>query len=179
MARKHASYIGLEPSSEHASAAARGASRKRDTKPELVLRKALWRRGLRYRKNVKGLPGKPDIVFVGSRLAVFCDGDFWHGRDWKQRRRKLERGSNSDYWIAKIERNMERDREVDARLADEGWRVLRFWESEILQATETVVERIRVSLAKQAEHSRFEPDDSSDVVRRATDRGTPPVRAQH
>jgi len=129
--RSTPSYVGLVPASEKASSAARGSSRKTDTRPEVKLRQLLHRSGRRFRKNVRSLPGCPDIVFPRARLAVFCDGDFWHGRDWAERKRKLARGTNSRYWISKIERNMERDAENQLRLESTGWRVLRFWESEI------------------------------------------------
>jgi DNA mismatch endonuclease, patch repair protein len=87
--------------------------------------------GLRYRKNVKTLPGKPDIVFVKARVAIFCDGDFWHGRDWVNLRFKLERGTNPDYWIAKIKSNIERDLRNNKLLSEAGWLVIRFWETDI------------------------------------------------
>lgn len=136
------SYAGLKPANKRASAAARGASRKTDTKPELTLRRVLWKHGCRYRKNVTTLPGKPDIVFLGARLVIFCDGDFWHGRDWDVRRSKLVLGHNANYWIAKIERNIERDRGTNRKLRESGWTVLRFWESEIKRDLERVVDSI-------------------------------------
>ena len=132
-------YDGFTPASANASAAARGSSRKTDTKPEVVLRQALWRAGLRYRKNVAELPGKPDIVFKGARTVVFCDGDFWHGKDWSKRRNKLLHGANPGYWVAKIERNMGRDREITERLKKDGWSVLRLWESEVQRELDRVV----------------------------------------
>src|SRR4051812_37657899 len=125
------SYKGLRPASARATAAARGSSKKTNTRCEVTLRRALWAAGCRYRKNSSDLPGRPDIVFVGARLAVFCDGDFWHGRDWETRRQKLSRGTNSAYWLAKIERNIERDQQNTRRLGEMGWTVLRFWESQI------------------------------------------------
>jgi DNA mismatch endonuclease (patch repair protein) len=92
------------------------------------------------------LPGRPDVVFSGARLAVFCDGDFWHGRDWASRRQKLGQGTNSAYWLAKIQRNMERDRQNTRRLQEMGWTVLRFWESQIRSdptgVTRTVLEAL-------------------------------------
>ena len=136
------SYKGLRPASKRASAAARGSSRKSDTRCEVKLRSVLWRAGARFRKDVRSLPGRPDIVFPGPRLAVFCDGDFWHGKDWEARRRKLARGNNPSYWIAKIERNRERDRETTGTLEAAGWTVLRFWESDILRDTAAVAEEI-------------------------------------
>ncbi len=125
------SYKGLRPASARATVAARGSSKKTDTRCEVMLRRELWAAGCRYRKNVKELPGRPDVLFTRARIAVFCDGDFWHGRDWESRRQKLSQGTNSGYWLAKIQRNMERDRQNDQRLQEMGWTVLRFWESQI------------------------------------------------
>ena len=111
------------------------------------MRTILWRRGLRYRKNVKTLPGKPDVVFSAARVIVFCDGDFWHGRDWKQLSRKLRNGSNASYWISKIKANRNRDRRNDRLLRREGWSVIRIWESDIHgdseQAARTIEELVR------------------------------------
>jgi DNA mismatch endonuclease, patch repair protein len=141
------SYKGRTPASAKASAAARGSSKKTDTACEQVLRSTLWKAGLRYRKNVSSLPGHPDIIFTRAKVAVFCDGDFWHGRDWETRRQKLTAGSNAEYWLAKIQRNMERDRETTARLESLGWRVLRFWESEIKAGVQEVTNKIKTSVA--------------------------------
>lgn len=106
----------------------------RDTKPELVFRKALWAAGLRgYRKNYKHVPGTPDVAFTRYKLAVFADGGFWHGKDFEARETWLAAGNNGTYWVAKIRRNMERDREVDGALRAAGWAVLRFWDDEILK----------------------------------------------
>ena len=101
----------------------------KDSAIEVALRKELWNRGLRYRKNVKSIYGKPDIAFIGKKIAVFCDGEFWHGYNWEERRKDFK--SHQEFWISKIERNMERDREVTAKLEDEGWTVLRFWGKQI------------------------------------------------
>jgi len=89
--------------------------------------------GLRFRKNVRDLPGKPDIVFTKQRVAVFCDGDFWHGRDWPARKRKLHKGANALCWTKKIGANIQRDRLLDQDLKRLGWKVLRLWESDILE----------------------------------------------
>lgn len=140
---KHPSFNNQRPASARASAAARGASKKSGTKPELLLRHALWRAGLRYRKNDASLPGRPDVVFKNARVAVFCDGDFWHGRDWPHRKAKLERGNNPDYWIAKVERNMERDRQNTESLEAMGWTVLRMWEGDIKVRVDALVAEIR------------------------------------
>ncbi len=105
------------------------AIKSKDTSIELALRHALWHCGIRYRKNFKGLPGKPDIVIIKYRIAIFCDSDYWHGYDWENRHRRIK--SNREYWIPKIERNMQRDKEVTAQLQEAGWTVLRFWEWQI------------------------------------------------
>ena len=136
------SYKGLQPASERASVAARGASRKSDTKCERLLRSKIWRAGYRFRKDWKDLPGRPDIVFTRARLVVFCDGDFWHGRGWEQRKAKLQSGTNASYWVAKIERNMQRDRRNTEALMASGWTVLRFWETEILRDVGAIADDI-------------------------------------
>lgn len=105
------------------------SNKSKDTKPELTLRKELWHRGLRYRKNVKTLEGKPDIVFLRAQIAIFVDGRMWHGYDWEHQKKDFK--SHQDYWIPKIERNMERDYSVTQELVEQGWLVLRFWDFEI------------------------------------------------
>jgi DNA mismatch endonuclease (patch repair protein) len=136
------SFKGRKASSPRASRAAAGASRKSGTRCETKLSSLLWRAGARYRRNVDDLPGKPDIVFPGARLVIFCDGDFWHGKDWQARRKRLAVGSNPGYWIAKIERNMARDREHTTHLEAQGWKVLRYWESEIHRNADTLVQEV-------------------------------------
>lgn len=116
------------------------AIRSKDTTIELLLRKALWERGVRYRKNYKKLIGKPDIAITKYRIAVFCDSDYWHGYDWGNRNQRIK--SNRDYWVPKIERNMKRDQEVTERLQHEGWIVLRFWEWQIRKKLSECVENI-------------------------------------
>jgi DNA mismatch endonuclease (patch repair protein) len=106
--------------------------------------------GLRFRKNVKDLPGKPDIVFPRERVAVFCDGDFWHGRNWKEKKEKIKQGSNAPYWLSKIEANMERDKRHNVNLQSLCWTVLRFWESDILADSNAAATKIReVVLSKR------------------------------
>lgn len=105
------------------------AVKNKDSEIELLLRKELWSRGLRYQKNSKKVFGKPDIVFIGKRVAVFCDSEFWHGYDWENKKNEIK--SRREFWIPKIERNMQRDVEVTTRLTQEGWTVLRFWGNEI------------------------------------------------
>ena len=104
--------------------------RYKDTSIEVILRKALWEKGYRYRKNVKTLPGKPDIALTKYKIAIFCDSEFFHGKDWDILKSKLEKGKNSDYWIPKIERNIERDKEKDRQLQSMGWSVIHFWGTE-------------------------------------------------
>ena len=100
-----------------------------NTKPEKLLKKALWHSGLRYRSNRRRLPGKPDISFIKYKLVVFIDGSFWHGYDWEYR--KIHIKSNRDFWIPKIERNRQRDREINHFYLSKGWTVLRFWDFEV------------------------------------------------
>lgn len=94
-----------------------------------MLQKELWHRGLRYRKNAKGIIGKPDIAFIGKKIAVFCDSEFWHGYDWENKIKDIK--TNREFWVAKIERNIKRDIEVNTALKNLGWTVLRFWGKEI------------------------------------------------
>ncbi|TXB63364.1 very short patch repair endonuclease [Phaeodactylibacter luteus] len=103
--------------------------RGKDTRAEVMLRRALWQRGYRYRKNVKGLPGTPDIAIRKYKVAVFVDGEFWHGYNWEEKKYRIKR--NRAYWVPKIERNMARDRENTLRLQREGWMVIRFWEKRL------------------------------------------------
>lgn len=106
------------------------------------MRSVLFKRGLRYRKNVRQLPGKPDIVFAAARTVVFCDGDFWHGKEWEQRSRKLRDGTNASYWISKIKANRNRDRRNNRALGQGGWTVIRVWETDIRDNPEQVASRI-------------------------------------
>lgn len=107
-----------------------------NTVPELLLRKAVWRMGMRYRINDRQIYGKPDIIFSRVKLAVFCDGDYWHGHNWALRgyaNLEDELAHYKPFWADKIRRNVRRDREVDEKLSCEGWSILRFWESDILR----------------------------------------------
>jgi DNA mismatch endonuclease (patch repair protein) len=142
MPRTKPSFVGLAAVSESASKAARGSSRKRDTRCELLLRRELWRRGLRYRIDVRSLPGRPDIVLARARVAVFCDGDFWHGRDLERRSDALAKGHNAPYWVAKIRTNVERDRSNTRKLEELGWEVLRLWETEILRDVAAAADKV-------------------------------------
>lgn len=101
----------------------------KNTKPEMLFRKALWRKGVRYRVNNKKLPGKPDVSIKKYKLAVFIDGEFWHGFNWIERKETIQ--SNRGFWIPKIERNMQRDKEVNQQLIELGYTVFRFWAKDI------------------------------------------------
>ena len=101
----------------------------KDTKVEKILRKELWKRGLRYRKNCSSIYGKPDIVFLRKQVAVFIDGEFWHGYHFEEIKSRLK--SNKEFWLTKIERNRERDFAITQFLIEQGWVVLRFWDFEI------------------------------------------------
>ena len=116
------------------------AVRSKDSAIELTLRRALWAKGIRYRKNVKSIFGHPDLAFLRKKVAVFCDSEFWHGYDWEHRKSNIK--SKQDFWIPKIERNIERDKEVNNKLQSEGWTVLRFWGQDIKKRTDECVEII-------------------------------------
>lgn len=111
-----------------------------DTKIELVMRSALRKLGYQCRKNYAKLPGKPDIVFTKEKIAIFCDSDFWHGRNWKTLKKRLV--TNSNYWIPKIERNRKRDRKTSKEITLMGWEVLRLWESDIKKNVDDCTNKI-------------------------------------
>lgn len=119
-------------------------NKSKNTSIEVMLGRALWQRGLRYRKHTKGVAGHPDFCFLKKRVAVFCDGEFWHGRDWQVAKTRIK--SNREFWIAKIERNQTRDREITERLEREGWTVLRFWESDIRKHLDECANRVEAAL---------------------------------
>lgn len=112
-----------------------------DTKPEVILRKALWHKGIRYRKNWRKLTGSPDIVLIHQKIAIFVDGDFWHARDFQDEPGQQIK-TNQNYWQKKLSRNVERDKEVTDTLTEEGWLVLRFWESDIKKNLNNIVTEI-------------------------------------
>lgn len=114
----------------------------KNTKIEVQLRKALWEKGYRYRKNYDQLTGKPDIVLTKYKIAIFCDGEFFHGKDWEILKPRLAKGRNPDYWIPKISRNRQRDEEVNQRLLFEGWTVIRFWGKDIQKKLDECVRAI-------------------------------------
>ena len=114
----------------------------KDTSIELLLRKALWKKGIRYRKNYKKIPGTPDIAITQYKIAIFCDSEFFHGKDWEVLRPKLEKGSNPDFWIKKIGKNIEHDNEINKELNFLGWTVIRFWGNDIKKKTDECIKVI-------------------------------------
>ena len=120
----------------------------KDSKIEILLRKELWNRGLRYRKNVKKILGKPDLASNEKKTAIFCDSEFWHGYDWENRKKDFK--SHQDFWIPKIERNIARDKEVTEMLQQQGWIVLRFWGKEIQSDVSRCADIIEASLRERS-----------------------------
>lgn len=118
----------------------------KNTSIEIKLCKALWKKGYHYRKNYKELPGSPDIVLTKYKVAIFCDSEFFHGKDWDKLKARLAKGEKGDYWIKKITRNMERDEDVNKQLMFKGWTVLRFWGDEIKKNTDECVKVIEEAI---------------------------------
>ena len=118
----------------------------KDTSIELLLRKALWHKGYRYRKNYKALPGSPDIVLTKYKIAIFCDSEFFHGKDWEILKLRLENGKNADFWIKKIERNRNRDYENDKKLLFLGYTVLHFCGQDISKHTDECLQTIEEAI---------------------------------
>lgn len=115
--------------------------RSKDTKAEVLLRKALWKKGIRYRKNYAALPGSPDIVLTRQKIAVFVDGDFWHARGHRDNPGE-QVSTNKEFWQKKLARNVERDRDVNDELTELGWLVLRFWDSDVRKDLHGCVKKI-------------------------------------
>jgi len=147
--RKVPTFLGLKPSSLHASRLAQLASLKSGTRCEVLLRKRVWALGIRYRLNSDHIPGKPDLVFPSARLAIFCDGDFWHGYKLEKRLAQLRKGHNAPYWTAKVLTNYKRDRRVDRQLRKAGWRVMRFWESHVRRSADAIALQIANAVRAQ------------------------------
>ncbi len=122
----------------------------KDSKIERILRKALWDKGYRYRKNYSKLPGKPDIVLTKYRVVIFCDNEFFHGKDFENLESQLKKSANSEFWIDKIKRNMARDAEVDFMLQDLNWTVVRFWGKDILKNTDNCVRAIESMILEKS-----------------------------
>ena len=118
----------------------------KDTSIELFGAIALWHKGYRYRKNYKALPGSPDIVLTKYKIAIFCDSEFFHGKDWEILKLRLENGKNADFWIKKIERNRNRDYENDKKLLFLGYTVLHFWGQDISKHTDECLQTIEEAI---------------------------------
>lgn len=122
-------------------------------KSETALAKALWHAGIRYRKNYRAIPGSPDIAITKYKVAVFVDGEFWHGENWEVRKQKLKR--NREYWIEKIEENIARDQRNDTILAEMGWIPLHFWEKDVKKdinkCVDKVIDAVQVQFSKNVE----------------------------
>jgi len=135
--------------------------RSKDTKPERILRKALWKKGYRYRKNYELLPGKPDIVITKYKICVFVDSEFFHGKDFESGykskkyaslKEQLMHGNNSEFWVKKITGNMERDKRNDIALHNMGWAVIRFWTKDVLENVDTCIKAIEDLVLDQKLH---------------------------
>ena len=120
--------------------------RSKDTKIEMILRKALWSRGIRYRKNYSKIPGKPDIAITKYKIAIFCDSEFFHGKDWEQLKPRLQKGDNGEFWVNKIGKNREHDEQVNKELAFMGWTVIRFWGNDIKKDTDECIKVIEEAI---------------------------------
>jgi DNA mismatch endonuclease, patch repair protein len=114
--------------------------RSKNTTPELIFRKKLWHLGYRYRISYTKIPGKPDIVFLKNKLAIFIDGEFWHGYKWEDKKPKI--ASNREYWVKKIEGNIQRDQRNRKELEDKGWSVISFWAHEIKVNSDECLKRV-------------------------------------
>ncbi|WP_108425201.1 very short patch repair endonuclease [Flagellimonas amoyensis] len=123
-----------------------GKIRGKNTKPELAFRKALWEAGYRYRIDYKKLTGKPDIALKKYKTVIFIDGEFWHGYNWEERKHKIK--TNREFWIAKIERNIQRDEEVNDALDEKGYKVFRFWETEVKKDLDRCLEEVLTHLER-------------------------------
>jgi DNA mismatch endonuclease (patch repair protein) len=121
----------------------------KDTSIELKLRRALWSKGYRYRKNYKNLPGKPDIVLTKYHIAIFCDSEFFHGKDFEKLKIQLEKSNNSDFWIDKIQKNINRDIDVEKQLRGLGWKVLRFWGKDIKRDIDSCVMAVEEAIFEE------------------------------
>jgi len=140
------------------------AVRSKDTKPELVLRRALWARGHRYRLYAEDVLGCPDLVFRSKRVVVFVDGDFWHGRliqEGQRERFAQQFRRRRKWWLAKVQRNVERDRRVREALEAEGWIVVRIWESDVLKEVDGAIGRVEEALGDEEQGGRVGPTGSS------------------
>lgn len=120
----------------------------KNTTPEVIFRKALWQEGIRYRINNKSINGNPDISIKKYKLAIFIDGEFWHGYNWQEKKEKIK--SNREYWINKIEGNIARDKKYNRMLIEQKWIVIRFWEHEIKKELNKCVDEVKKAIASQS-----------------------------
>ena len=133
--------------------------RGKNTTIEVTLQKALWANGYRYRKNYKKLPGSPDICLTKYRIAIFCDSEFFHGKDWEVLKAKVEKGNNGEYWSKKIQENITRDNEKDKALNALGWTVIHFWGKDCLKKTDECVKVIEETIFElEMEEVTFEEE---------------------
>jgi DNA mismatch endonuclease (patch repair protein) len=138
----------------------------KDTSVEILLRKALWHVGIRYRKNLKTLPGKPDIAITKYKIAIFCDGELWHGKNWDKRKKTIK--SNRDYWVGKIERNIARDNENERKLKNANWVVIRFWGEDIKKNLDMCVNEIK-EIISEVQKGIYEIDCSETEISSAAE----------
>ena len=131
----------------------------KNTSIEVVLRKALWHKGYRYRKNYSQLPGSPDIVLTKYKIAIFCDGEFFHGKDLEILKPSLERGKNSEFWVAKISKNRKRDDEINKKLLFMGWTVIRFWGKDIKKNTDECIKVIEETIFDLKVYGKVDEED--------------------
>ena len=134
----------------------------KDTGIEVKLRKELWKRGYRYKKNDSNLPGKPDIVLTKYKIAIFCDSEFFRGKDWEVLKPQLEKGENAEFWIKKISRNKERDDEINKQLLFAGWTVIRFWGKEITKNLDECIKVIEENIFDQTLQENELFDEEND-----------------
>lgn len=120
--------------------------RSKNTKIERILRKALWEQGIKYRKNYSKLPGKPDIVLTKYKIAIFCDSEFFHGKNWEAQKLRLAKGNHGEFWINKISKNIIHDEEINKKLWLMGWTVIRFWGEEIKKNTGECIKTIEEAI---------------------------------
>jgi DNA mismatch endonuclease (patch repair protein) len=146
------SFAGLHPATESASRSKR-SNKATGTGPEKFLQRLLKKGNYRFQVNVSDLPGRPDVVFQREKIAIFCDGDFWHGRRWSSRRAKLSTGHNAEYWIRKIEMNMARDIRHRRQLRRAGWKVLKVWEGDLRENPSASLIKIQAALKERKSRS--------------------------
>ena len=142
MKSKERVYTGVTEQRKKTMSRIRG----KDTSIEITLRKALWNKGYRFRKNYKEIPGSPDICLTKYKIAIFCDSEFFHGKDWNILKPKVEKGNNGEYWAKKIQENIDRDNEIDKKLLFLGWTVIHFWGKDILRNTDECIRVIEETI---------------------------------